>query len=132
MRTHGHCLHILQEGAPEPKELPEPVVAVLSKANLKLEDFEIEISEGDTATNKAEKQAALVKKMEAKLNAKKVAQAMFEKCFKFAEADKDDPFYMAVKPTANEKKVYAKYLAEKLVEGNWKITEDDSEGTQEE
>ena len=31
----------------------------------------------------------------------------------------------------NEKKVYAKYLASKLVEGNWKITEDDSEGTQE-
>ena len=68
-----------------------------------------------------------MKKMEAKLNAKKVTQAMFEKCFKFAEADKDDPFYMAVKPTANEKKVYAKYLAEKLVEGNWKITEDDSD-----
>ena len=56
--------------------------------------------------------------MEAKLNAKKVTQAMFEKCFKFADVDKDDPFYMAVKPTANEKKVYAKYLAEKLVEGN--------------
>ena len=41
------------------------------------------------------------------------------------------PGLMAVKPTANEKKVYAKYLASKLVEGNWKITEDDSD-TQEE
>ena len=52
MRTHGHCLHILQEGAPEPKELPEPVVEVLNKANLKLEDFDIEISKGDAATQR--------------------------------------------------------------------------------
>ena len=53
--------------------------------------------------------------MEAKLSVKKVTQAMFERCFKFADADKDDPFYMAVTPTANEKKVYAKYLASKLI-----------------
>lgn len=45
-------MHILQEGGPEPKELPEPVVEVLNKANLKLEDFDIEISKGDTATQR--------------------------------------------------------------------------------
>ena len=60
--------------------------------------------------------------MEAKLNVKKVTQAMFEKCFKFADADKDDPFYMAVKPTANEKKVYAKYLASKATGRSRKTT----------
>ena len=52
MRTYGHRMHILQEGGAEPKELPEPVVEVLNKANLKLEDFDIEISKGDTATQR--------------------------------------------------------------------------------
>ena len=52
-------------------------------------------------------------------------QSQLEACFKFGQADKDDSFYLAQKPTSDHKKFYAQKLASILVNGNFTISDDD-------
>ena len=112
----------------EAEELPEAVVVVLNKMNLKPEQFDIEEAASDDAqAKKKKKKEALSKKMVAKINPRTggPTQSQLEACFKFGQADKDDSFYLAQKPTSDHKKFYAQKLASILVNGNFTISDDD-------
>ena len=111
----------------EAEELPEAVVVVLNKMSLKPEQFDIEVASSDDAQAKKTKKEALSKKMAAKINPSRSGptQSQLEACFKFGQADKDDSFYLAQKPTSDHKKFYAQKLASILVNGNFTISDDD-------
>lgn len=117
-----------EAGDDEAEELPEAVVVVLNKMSLKPEQFDIEVASSDDAQAKKTKKEALIKKMVAKINPSRSGgptQSQLEACFKFGQADKDDSFYLAQKPTSDHKKFYAQKLASILVNGNFTISDDD-------
>ena len=122
---HAH----LQEAGDdaEAEELPEEVVTVLNKVNLKPEQFDIEVVSEDDAQAKKNKKEALIKKMKGKINPARhgPTENQLEKCFKFAATDNQDSFYLAQKPTSDQKKFYTEKLASILVNGNFTISDDD-------
>ena len=83
----------------EAEELPEEVVTVLNKVNLKLDQFDIEVVSEDDAQAKKNKKEALIKKMKGKINPSRhgPTENQLEACFKFAATDKEDSFYLAQK-----------------------------------
>ena len=86
---------------------------VLNKLNLKPEQFDIQVVSTDDAQAKKNKKEALIKKMIAKINPRSggPTQNMLEACFKFAATDNQDSFYLAQKPTSDQKKFYTEKLA---------------------
>ena len=116
-------------GGLEAEKLPEEVVEVLNKVNLKVEHFDINTDDDDSSEIIKKKEDKLIKKMKGKLNPSSggpTAQ-MLEKCFKFDDDDKDGSFYMAEKPTSELKKMYTEKLASILVKGNFTITDEDED-----
>ena len=111
------------------EELPEEVVEVLNKVNLKVEQFNINTDDADNSEIIKKKEDSLIKKMKTKLNPPSggPTKQMLEKCFKFDDDDKDGSFYMAEKPTSELKKMYTEKLASILVKGNFTITDEDEE-----
>ena len=55
-------------GGLEAEELPEEVVEVLNKVNLKVEQFNINTDDGDSIEIVKKKEDSLIKKMKTKLN----------------------------------------------------------------
>jgi len=102
---------------------------VLNKLNLKPEQFDIQVVSTDDAQAKKNKKEALIKKMIAKINPRSggPTQNMLEACFKFAATNNQDSFYLAQKPTSDQKKFYTEKLASILVNGNFTISGDDDE-----
>ena len=65
--SHAHSQED-DDGGLEAEELPEEVVEVLNKVNLKVEHFDINTDDDDSSENIKKKEDTLIKKMKGKLN----------------------------------------------------------------